>query len=104
MVRRAAAFPATFMAISFKKLNRELFLPSQSIEFNQNEFKKFKENELVRALILLLQVENRKLSRIFAMHLVTQAKNTKDILMLSKILNDFNQVSFSIFVGKSYLQ
>ena len=26
--------------------------------------------------------------------------NTKDILMLSKILNDFNQVSFSIFVGK----
>ena len=98
---RAAAFPATFYGqLALKKLNRELFLPSQSIEFNQNEFKKFKENELVRALILLLQVENRKLSRIFAMHLVTQAKNTKDILMLSKILNDFNQVSFSIFVGK----
>ena len=34
------------------------------------------------------------------MHLAAQAKNTKDILMLSKILNDFNQVSFSIFVGK----
>ena len=98
---RAAAFPATFYGqLALKKLNRELFLPSQSIEFNQNEFKKFKENELVRALILLLQIENRKLSRIFAMHLVTQAKNTKDILMLSKILNDFNQVSFSIFVGK----
>ena len=98
---RAAAFPATFYGqLALKKLNRELFLPAQSIEFNQNEFKKFKENELVRALILLLQVENRKLSRIFAMHLVTQAKNTKDILMLSKILNDFNQVSFSIFVGK----
>ena len=98
---RAAAFPATFYGqLALKKLNRELFLPSQSIEFNQNEFKKFKENELVRALIILLQVENRKLSRIFAMHLVTQAKNTKDILMLSKILNDFNQVSFSIFVGK----
>ena len=98
---RAAAFPATFYGqLALKKLKRELFLPSQSIEFNQNEFKKFKENELVRALILLLQVENRKLSRIFAMHLVTQAKNTKDILMLSKILNDFNQVSFSIFVGK----
>lgn len=98
---RAAAFPATFYGqLALKKLNRELFLPAQSIEFNQNEFKKFKENELVRALILLLQVENRKLSRIFAMHLVTQAKNTKDILMLSKILNDFNQLSFSIFVGK----
>ena len=98
---RAAAFPATFYGqLALKKLNRELFLPAQSIEFNQNEFKKFKENELVRALILLLQVENRKLSRIFAMHLVDQAKNTKDILMLSKILKDFNQVSFSIFVGK----
>ena len=98
---RAAAFPATFYGqLALKKLNRELFLPSQSIEFNQDEFKKFKENQLVRALILLLQVENRKLSRIFAMHLVTQAKNTKDIIMLSKILNDFNQVSFSIFVGK----
>lgn len=98
---RAAAFPATFYGqLALKKLNRELFLPAQSIEFNQNEFKKFKESELVRALILLLQVENKKLSRIFAMHLVTQAKNTKDILMLSKILNDFNQVSFSIFVGK----
>ena len=98
---RAAAFPATFYGqLALKKLNRELFLPSQNTEFDQDEFKKFKENELVRALILLLQVENRKLSRIFAMHLVTQAKNTKDILMLSKILNDFNQVSFSIFVGK----
>ncbi len=98
---RAAAFPATFYGqLALKKLNRELFLPSQNTEFNQDEFKKFKDNELVRALILLLQVENRKLSRIFAMHLVTQAKNTKDILMLSKILNDFNQVSFSIFVGK----
>ena len=98
---RAAAFPATFYGqLALKKLNRELFLPYQNTEFDQDEFKKFKENELVRALILLLQVENRKLSRIFAMHLVTQAKNTKDILMLSKILNDFNQVSFSIFVGK----
>ena len=98
---RAAAFPATFYGqLALKKLNRELFLPSQNIEFSQNEFNKFKENELVRALILLLQVENRKLSRIFAMHLVTQAKNTRDILMLSKILNDFNQVSYSIFVGK----
>ena len=98
---RAAAFPATFYGqLALKKLNRELYLPPQSIEFNQDEFKKFKENELVKALILLLQVENRKLSRLFAMHLVTQAKNTEDILMLSKILNDFNQVSFSIFVGK----
>ncbi len=98
---RAAAFPATFYGqLALKKLNRELFLPSQNTEFDPDEFKKFKENELVRALILLLQVENRKLSRIFAMHLVDQAKNTKDILMLSKILKDFNQVSFSIFVGK----
>ncbi len=98
---RAAAFPATFYGqLALKKLNRELFLPSQNTEFDQDEFKKFKENELVRALILLLQVKNRKLSRIFAMHLVDQAKNTKDILMLSKILKDFNQVSFSIFVGK----
>ena len=98
---RAAAFPATFYGqLALKKLNRELFLPSQNTEFDQDEFKKFKENELVRALVLLLQVENRKLSRIFAMHLVDQAKNTKDILMLSKILKDFNQVSFSIFVGK----
>jgi len=98
---RAAAFPATFYGqLALKKLNRELFLPSQNTEFDQDEFKKFKENELVRALILLLQVENRKLSRIFAMHLVDQAKNTKDILMLSKILKDFNQVSFSIFAGK----
>ena len=75
-------------------------MPSQSIEFNQDEFKKFKENELVRALILLLQVENRKLSRIFAMHLVNQAKNTKDILMLSKILNDFNQSHFLYLLAK----
>ncbi len=98
---RAAAFPATFYGqLALKKLNRELFLPSQIIAFNQDEFKIFKENELVRALILLLQVENKKLSRIFAMHLVDQAKNTKDILMLSKILKDFNRVSFSIFVGK----
>ncbi len=98
---RAAAYPATFYGqLALKKLNRELFLPSQNTEFDQDEFKKFKENELVRALILLLQVENRKLSRIFAMHLVDQANNTKDILMLSKILKDFNQVSFSIFVGK----
>ena len=59
---RAAAFPATFYGqLALKKLDRELFLPSQSIEFNQDEFKKFKEDELVRALILLLQVENRKL-------------------------------------------
>ena len=40
---RAAAFPATFYGqLALKKLNRELFLPSQSIEFNQNEFKNLK--------------------------------------------------------------
>ena len=72
----------------------------QKIEFSQQEFEKFQENELVRALILLLQIKEKKLSRIFAMHLVTQASNTKDILMLSKILNDFNKISLSIFVGK----
>ena len=98
---RAAAFPATFYGqLALKKLDKKLFLPSQNIEINQNEFKKFKKDELVRALILLLQVEEKKLSRIFAMQLVAQAKNTKDILMLSKILNDFNKISLSIFVGK----
>ncbi len=98
---RAAAFPATFYGqLALKKLNRELFLPFQKIEISQQEFKEFQENELVRALILLLQIKEKKLSRIFAMHLVTQAKNTKDILMLSKILNDFNKISLSIFVGK----
>ena len=98
---RAAAFPATFYGqLALKKINRELFLPTQSTAFNRNELIKFKESELVRALILLLHLEEKKLSRIFAMHLVDQAKNTKDILMLSKILNDFNKVSLSIFVGK----
>ena len=98
---RAAAFPATFYGqLALKKINRELFLPTQNIEFNQDELKKFKESELVRALIILLHIQERKLSRIFSMHLVDQAKNTKDILMLSKILNDFNKVSLSIFVGK----
>ena len=45
-------------------------------------------------------MKERKLARVFAMHLVTQSNTTSDILMLSKILNDFDKISLSIFAGK----
>ena len=34
------------------------------------------------------------------MHLVSQATSTKDILILSKVLRDYDKISLSIFVGK----
>ncbi len=98
---RAAAFPATFYGqLALKELNKKLYLPIQRNEINNESFKNFKKNELVKALILLLQMNEKKLARVFAMHLVTQSKNTSDILMLSKVLNDFDEISLSIFVGK----
>ena len=98
---RAAAFPATFYGqLALNELNNELYLPSQKLKINDELFENFKKNELVRALILLLQMNERKLARVFSMHLVSQSNNTADILMLSKILNDFDKISLSIFAGK----
>ena len=98
---RAAAFPATFYGqLALKELNKQLYLPSQKLKINNESFEKFKKNELVRALILLLQMNEKKLARVFAMHLVSQSSSTADILMLSKILNDFDKISLSIFAGK----
>ncbi|MAH89361.1 MAG: hypothetical protein CMJ06_04905, partial [Pelagibacterales bacterium] len=98
---RAAAFPATFYGqLALKELDKQLYLPLQRLEINNDLFKDFKKNELVRALILLLQMNEKKLARVFAMHLVNQSNTTSDILMLSKILNDFDKISLSIFAGK----
>jgi soluble lytic murein transglycosylase len=98
---RAAAYPATFYGqLALKELNKDLYIPVQNLKISSEEFSKFQEKELVEALILLLQVDKKKLARIFSMHLVNKAQNTKDILMLAKVLNDFNQTSLSIFAGK----
>ncbi len=98
---RAAAYPATFYGqLALKELNKQLYLPSQTLKINDELFENYKKNELVRALVLLLQMNEKKLAKIFAMHLVSQSKNTADILMLSKILNDFDKISLSIFAGK----
>ena len=98
---RAAAFPATFYGqLALKQLEKQVYIPAQRLQINDALFKDFKKNELVRALILLLQMNENKLARIFAMHLVAQSKTTSDVLMLSKILNDFDKISLSIFAGK----
>ena len=98
---RAAAFPATFYGqLALREINKDLFMPKINTNYNEEKFKKYISQELAQVLIILLQSKEKKLARLFAMHLVTEAKSTKDILVLSKILKDFEKISLSIFVGK----
>ncbi len=98
---RAASYPATFYGqTALRELNEELYMPVQNFNINKKVFEEYKNKELVKVLILLLQVNEPKLARVFAMHLVSEASNTKDILMLCNILRDFNKISLSIFAGK----
>ena len=75
-------------------------MPRLLSNYSKEEFEKYIENDLVQSLIILLQNNQKKLGRLFAMHLVSLAKNTKDILILSDILLDYNQITLSIFTGK----
>ena len=98
---RAAAFPATFYGqLALRELNKDLFMPKINTNYSEEKFIAYTNQELAQALIILLQSKEKKLARYFAMHLVSQAKNTKDIIILSKILRDFEKISLSIFVGK----
>ncbi len=98
---RAAAYPATFYGqLALRELGKELFMPFRNVDINDKKFEEYKKQELVKTLILLLQTNEKKLARLFAMHLVSQASNTKEIMMLCKILRDFEKISLSIFASK----
>ena len=98
---RASAFPATFYGqLALRELKKNLYMPKINTSYSEEQFKEYVNQELAQVLIILLQSQEKKLARLFAMHLVTKAKNTKDILVLSKILRDFEKISLSIFVGK----
>ncbi len=98
---RAAEFPATFYGqLAIKALNKSLLIPETMINFTKEDYEQYKSLELVRCLILLKNVENKKLARIFAMHLADIANTQNEIYMLATLLKELKLISLSIFVGK----
>ena len=98
---RAAALPTTFYGqLALRKVNKELFLPNPTKEFIKNELNNYTQKTIVKALIALIDVNHKSLSRLFALHLTKEAKNSKEVLILAKILESLNKYPLSIMVGK----
>ena len=96
---RAATFPATFYGqLAIKELNKNLYMPVLAINYSIEDYKKYKSLELVRCLILLNNISNYKLTKIFALHLVELAKTKKEIHMLASLLKELKLMSLSSFV------
>ena len=78
-------------------------MPKIFTKFENDEFERFKDKELVKALLILLDAKHKRLSRLFAYHLVKKATTTKEILMLSALLKKKNNINLSIMVSKRAL-
>jgi len=98
---RSSDYPATFYGqLALKELGKSLYMPDNLYNISDKEIENFKSKELVKCLIILLDAKHRRLSRIFAMHIASKSKTTKDIMLLSYILMEKKAVSLSIFAGK----
>ena len=61
---RASAFLHILRTIALKELNKELYIPIQNNSINEKTFKDYKNKELVKVLVLLLQSNEKKLVRL----------------------------------------
>ena len=98
---KSSAFPSTFYGqLAIKETSKTLSMPKIFTKFENDEFERFKDKELVKALLILLDAKHKRLSRLFAYHLVKKATTTKEILMLSALLKKKNNINLSIMVSK----
>ncbi len=98
---RASSYPATFYGqLALKELNKSLFMPDNLYNITEKDREVFRNKELVRCLVILLEAKHKRLSRVFSMHLANSAKTTKDIMLLADILRKYDAISLSIFAGK----
>lgn len=98
---RAAALPSTFYGqLSLKKIGKKIVIPIYDIKFTDEELETYSNRVIIQALVALIDSGHKRLSRKFTLHIVKEANNSKEILMLAKILEGLEKNYLIIALAK----
>ena len=98
---RAAAFPSTFYGqLAIKKTKKNFFIPDITQNLSKDDFNKFMDNPLIKALIILDQSGHKKLFKVFTRKVINDLETTKNTMMFIKFLNNLNKTSMAIYAGR----